>query len=257
RNAILSLIRPWIPICIDGCQFLAKSWFGEASYRVLLTDMRCVWEETMDAAATQSRAQELNRRLRASVTAFFSHLCEVAQPCLLGGNGEADRGAKITVTRLAADGLTMRLKSELAGLPFHWEFHCSPAPVSLVCVQLVRPLLGMSRLLQLQVDQLGRLLVRKDAEIQDYKENGATLSRGMRTPLMVQALLLEKMREVCNSHHRYNYEKQNEKKKSRYSDFVSHSRVIPMMKITGLSHLFKWDNLQNYWLTKYFLPYCI
>uniref|UniRef100_A0A3P9K6F8 Non-homologous end-joining factor 1 n=1 Tax=Oryzias latipes TaxID=8090 RepID=A0A3P9K6F8_ORYLA len=171
------LQRHWIPICIDGCQFLAKSWFGEASYRVLLTDMRCMWEETMDAAATQSRAQELNRRLRASVTAFFSHLCEVAQPCLLGGNGEADRGAKITVTRLAADGLIMRLKSELAGLPFHWEFHCSPAPVSLVCVQLVRPLLGMSRLLQLQVDQLGRLLMRKDAEIQDYKENGATLSR--------------------------------------------------------------------------------
>lgn len=54
---------------------------------------------------------------------------------------------------------------------------------SQVCVQLVRPLLGMSRLLQLQVDQLGRLLVRKDAEIQDYKENGATLSRGMKMSL--------------------------------------------------------------------------
>ncbi len=24
------------------------------------------------------------------------------------------------------------------------------------------------------------------------------------------------------------------------------------MKITGLSHLFKWDNLHNWWLTKYF-----
>ncbi len=27
---------------------------------------------------------------------------------------------------------------------------------------------------------------------------------------------------------------------------------IPMMKITGLSHLFKWQNLHNWWLTKYF-----
>ncbi|XP_030293164.1 uncharacterized protein LOC115593706 [Sparus aurata] len=26
-----------------------------------------------------------------------------------------------------------------------------------------------------------------------------------------------------------------------------------MMKITGLSHLFKWENLHNWWLTKYFL----
>ncbi len=25
-----------------------------------------------------------------------------------------------------------------------------------------------------------------------------------------------------------------------------------MMKITGLSHLFKWENLHNSWLTKYF-----
>ncbi len=25
-----------------------------------------------------------------------------------------------------------------------------------------------------------------------------------------------------------------------------------MMKITGLSHLFKWENLHSWWLTKYF-----
>ncbi len=25
-----------------------------------------------------------------------------------------------------------------------------------------------------------------------------------------------------------------------------------MMKITGLSHLFLWENLHNWWLTKYF-----
>ncbi len=31
-----------------------------------------------------------------------------------------------------------------------------------------------------------------------------------------------------------------------------------MMKITGLSHLFKWENLHNWWLTKYFFaPLCI
>ena len=29
------------------------------------------------------------------------------------------------------------------------------------------------------------------------------------------------------------------------------------MKITGLSHLFKWELLHNWWLTKYFfLPHC-
>ena len=34
--------------------------------------------------------------------------------------------------------------------------------------------------------------------------------------------------------------------------FVCHSWSVPMMKMTGLSHLFKWENLHNWWLTKYF-----
>ena len=36
------------------------------------------------------------------------------------------------------------------------------------------------------------------------------------------------------------------------SHFVCHSWSVPMMKITGLSHVFKWENLYNWWLTKYF-----
>uniref|UniRef100_A0A3Q0RM77 Non-homologous end-joining factor 1 n=1 Tax=Amphilophus citrinellus TaxID=61819 RepID=A0A3Q0RM77_AMPCI len=171
------LQRPWLPVSICGCQLLAKSLFGETAYHILLTDMRCVWEERMDAAAIQSRAQELNRRLRAPVKAFFSHLCEVAKPCLSGSDGQIENKAQISLVRQEDGNISMKLKSELAGLPFYWEFHCTSAPVALVCFHLVRPLLMMSRLLQQRVEQLGGLLMRKDAEIQDYRENGATLSR--------------------------------------------------------------------------------
>jgi hypothetical protein len=37
-----------------------------------------------------------------------------------------------------------------------------------------------------------------------------------------------------------------------FSNFVCHSWSVPMMKMT--SHLFKWENLYNWWLTKYFFP---
>lgn len=172
------LERPWLPVSISGCRLLAKSWFGGEEYRLLLTDLQCVWEERMESAAIQSRAQELNKRLRAPVEAFFSHLREVVQPFLTGNGGLGDgRDAQMSLTRQEDGNINMRVKSELAGLPFYWEFHCTPAPVSVVCVQLVRPLLLMSQLLQRQVEELGGLLVRKDAEIQDYRENGATLSR--------------------------------------------------------------------------------
>lgn len=171
------LQRPWLPVSISGCQLLAKSWFGETAYHLLLTDVNCVWEERMDSAAIQRRAQELNRRLRAEVTAFFSHLCEVAQPCLTGSDGREDGEAQISLTRQEEGNIVIKLKSELVGLPFYWEFHCTPAPVTVACAQLVRPLLAMSHLLQRQVEQLGGLLGRKDAEIQDYRENGAALSK--------------------------------------------------------------------------------
>lgn len=51
------LQSPWLPVSIGGSQLLAKSWFGETAYHVLLTDMQCVWEESMDSAAIQKRAQ--------------------------------------------------------------------------------------------------------------------------------------------------------------------------------------------------------
>ncbi len=30
-----------------------------------------------------------------------------------------------------------------------------------------------------------------------------------------------------------------------------------MMKITGLSHPFNWENLHNWWLTNNFFPHCM
>ncbi|XP_029369850.1 non-homologous end-joining factor 1 [Echeneis naucrates] len=171
------LQHPWLPVSISGCQFLAKIWFGDLEYHILLTDMMCVWEERMDSAAIQERAQKLNRRVRAEVKAFFSHLVEVVQPCLSGDGEPAEIEAQVTLMRREDGNISMTLNSKLAGLPFKWEFHCTAAPVTLVCAQLVCPLLAMSRLLQRQVEQLGGLLLRKDAEIQDYRENGATLSR--------------------------------------------------------------------------------
>lgn len=169
--------QPWLPVSIGGCQLLAKSWFGETTYHILLSDLCSVWEERMDAETIQSRTKDLNKRLEAPVRAFLLYLSEVVKPFLSGDNSRADNKAQISLTKQEDGNISIGLKSKLEGLPFYWEFQCTPAPVTLVCVQLVRPLLAMSRLLQQQVDQLGGLLVRKDAEIQDYKENGATLTR--------------------------------------------------------------------------------
>lgn len=56
----------------------------------------------------------------------------MVRPCLSGGDGTADGNAQISLTRQEDGNVSIKLKSELAGLPFYWEFHCTPAPVSLV-----------------------------------------------------------------------------------------------------------------------------
>ncbi|XP_041936583.1 non-homologous end-joining factor 1 [Alosa sapidissima] len=170
--------QSWVPVQVEDSEFLAKAWFGNTQYRVLLSDLNCVWEEEMQADAIGDRAQELNKRLRASVQAFSSHLRRVVQPRLSGQPGHQD-GVEAHLSLLRHDDrLTVRLKSELAGVPFHWEFRLRPAPINVVCKQLVRPLLAITQVLQRQVQELTGLLVRKDAEILDYKENGAVLTRG-------------------------------------------------------------------------------
>lgn len=167
---------PWVPVNIGGSDLLAKAWFGDTQYRVLLSDLNTVWEEEMTADDIQSRAQDLNKRLRAPTQAFFSHLCSVARPCFSSEDDGQISSAHVTLEQ-HGDNLTVKLKSELAGLPFYWEFCCTTTPVGMVCRHLVRPLLAVSRVLQRQVDDLAALLSRKDAEIQDYQENGAVLSR--------------------------------------------------------------------------------
>ncbi|XP_065149825.1 non-homologous end-joining factor 1 [Paramisgurnus dabryanus] len=169
---------PWVPVTLGGSDLLAKAWFGDTDtqYRVLLSDLSNVWEEDMNADDIQSRAQDLNKRLRAPTQAFFSHLCSVARPCFSSPDDGHTTSAQVFLEH-HGNNLTIRLKSELSGLPFYWEFRCTPMPVAMVCRQLVRPLLAVSRVLQRQVDELSSLLVRKDAEIQDYQENGAVLSR--------------------------------------------------------------------------------
>ncbi|XP_051985726.1 non-homologous end-joining factor 1-like isoform X1 [Xyrauchen texanus] len=174
-EAVLSAL-PWVPVSIGGFDLLAKAWFGDTQYWVLLSDLSSVWEEEMNAEDIQSRAQDLNKRLRAPTQAFFTHLCSVARPCYSSQDDEQTSAAHMSLER-HGDNLTIRLKSELAGLPFYWEFRCTPTPVAMVCRQLVRPLLAASRVLQRQVEDLAALLIRKDAEIQDYQDNGAVLSR--------------------------------------------------------------------------------
>ncbi|XP_028663065.1 non-homologous end-joining factor 1 isoform X2 [Erpetoichthys calabaricus] len=195
------LDQPWVPVEISNTLFLVKVSFGNTAYQLLISDLDFVWYESVDTNTLEQRAQELNRRLKASVVSFFQQLCAIAQP-KLEGHEETDSAATFSCERVQ-DGLTLHMKSELAGVPFYWRFSCSPASVRVICQHLVHPFLAISRFLQEQTLELGTLLKRKDDEIQDYKENGAVLSRDrLKTELFQQQafnklFFLKKLPEIC------------------------------------------------------------
>ncbi|XP_065494146.1 non-homologous end-joining factor 1 [Caloenas nicobarica] len=193
------LTQPWASVCFGETAFLAKMCFRDTGYVLLISDLSSVWYEIADTEAVGQRSKELNKRLTVHVSSFLHCLRNLMCPLLAG---KPDAATSFSCHR-AASGLSLHVKSELSGLPFYWDFHCCPAPVEMVSRHLVRPLIRMSLALQHQVQELTSLLLQKDAEIEDYRESGAALSRDrLRTePFQVemfqQNFMAETLPQIC------------------------------------------------------------
>ncbi|NWY33187.1 NHEJ1 factor, partial [Pheucticus melanocephalus] len=190
------LTQPWASVRFGESTFLAKVCFRDTGYILLISDLSSVWYESADAEAVGQRSKELNKRLTVHVSSFLNHLCSLMCPLLAGQPGAT---AAFSCHR-SPSGLRLHVKSELSGLPFYWDFHCCPAPLDMVSRHLVRPLIQMNLALQCQVQELISLLLQKDAEIEDYRESGATLSRDrLRTePFREEAFQQNFVAEVRN-----------------------------------------------------------
>ncbi|XP_074047433.1 non-homologous end-joining factor 1 isoform X2 [Macrotis lagotis] len=196
------LVQPWAWLQLPEDSLLAKACISkDEGYALLLSDLQHVWHERVDPGVVDRRAKELNKRLTATPSAFLSHLKDLMGTLLEGS--AAPRGVTFSCEH-TPDGLMLRVRSELSGLPFHWHFQCTLATPSLVSQHLLRPLMGMSLVLQGQVRELASLLRLKDAEIQDYQESGAVLSRDqLKTELFdensfLEQVMTETLPEACS-----------------------------------------------------------
>nr|XP_042698934.1 non-homologous end-joining factor 1 [Chrysemys picta bellii] len=183
------LTQPWASVCFGESTFIAKACFRETGYVLLISDLSSVWYERADTDVVGKRSKELNKRLTAHVSSFLNRLSNLMCPLLEGRESDANSFS----CQQTSSKLTIHVKSELSGLPFYWDFHCPAAAVEMISRHLVRPLIRMSLSLQYQLQELASLLVQKDAEIEDYRESGAALSRGrLRTAPFQEKLFLQK-----------------------------------------------------------------
>uniref|UniRef100_K7FKT8 Non-homologous end-joining factor 1 n=1 Tax=Pelodiscus sinensis TaxID=13735 RepID=K7FKT8_PELSI len=168
------LTQPWASVCFGESTFIAKACFRDTGYVLLISDLSSVWYEHADIDVVGKRSKELNKRLTAHVSSFLNRLSNLMCPLLEGRKSDATSFS----CQQTSSKLTIHLKSDLSGLPFHWDFHCLAAAMEMISCHLLRPLIRMSLALQCQLQELASLLVQKDAEIEDYRESGAALSRG-------------------------------------------------------------------------------
>ncbi|XP_033086082.1 non-homologous end-joining factor 1 isoform X1 [Trachypithecus francoisi] len=195
------LMQPWAWLQLAENSLLAKVFISKQGYALLVSDLQRVWHEQVDTSVVSQRAKELNKRLTAPPAAFLCHLDNLLRPLLK----DAAHPSEATFScDHVADALILRVRSELSGLPFYWNFHCILASPSLVSQHLIRPLMGMSLVLQCQVRELATLLHMKDLEIQDYQESGATLIRDrLKTEpfeenSFLEQFMIEKLPEACS-----------------------------------------------------------
>ncbi|NWI21982.1 NHEJ1 factor, partial [Crypturellus soui] len=122
------LTQPWAPVRLGEAAFIAKACFRDWGYVLLVSDLSSVWHESADTQAVGQRSKELNKRLTAPVSSFLHRLSSLVSPLLAG---QPDAATSFSCHR-APGRLSVHVKSELSGLPFYWDFHCSSAPVEMV-----------------------------------------------------------------------------------------------------------------------------
>ncbi|XP_040123792.1 non-homologous end-joining factor 1 isoform X4 [Ictidomys tridecemlineatus] len=122
------LMQPWAWLQLAENSLLAKAYITKQGYTLLVSDLQQVWHEQVDTSVVSHRAKELNKRLTAPPAAFLCHLDNLLRPLLK--NIAHPSEATFSCDRVA-EALILRVRSELSGLPFYWNFHCILASPSL------------------------------------------------------------------------------------------------------------------------------
>ncbi|XP_072817785.1 non-homologous end-joining factor 1 isoform X5 [Vicugna pacos] len=122
------LMQPWAWLQLAENSLLAKACITKQGYALLVSDLQQVWHEQVDTSVVSQRAKELNKRLTAPPAAFLCHLDDLLRPLL---KATACPGKATFSCERVAEALTLRVRSELSGLPFYWNFHCILASPSL------------------------------------------------------------------------------------------------------------------------------
>lgn len=156
---------PWKAVTNDDHQFLYKCLITNNSYEFLISNGVYTYIEVLDQIKIQQRSQKLNPNVEIPVHKLLDHLSTHID------------NLQATNVKLSEGKCIVTLETRLAGLPFVWKFAATLCEPSVVCEHMTHPLMGMVSELMRRQSELVHLLQRKDKEIDDYKAQGAKVTR--------------------------------------------------------------------------------
>lgn len=167
-------VQPWLPVCIDGKQYMMKSFFSscETSYKIIIyeSDNMKMWSEDVDVEKFGLKWKENNPNIEASYANLLSYVKSSLEESRVASTLKLISESETIVNLI----VKMKLKGKI---PFNWKFKCSKCDLMLIKQVLIDPLFNVVEELNRQQKKLIKTINDKDKEIEDYKDQGYTTTR--------------------------------------------------------------------------------
>ncbi|XP_050406642.1 non-homologous end-joining factor 1 [Patella vulgata] len=167
-------VATWRKLTLVSGNYLLKTFFTQNSYEVLITDLCSFWHEKMEEQELKKRIQKLNPSIEAPLTKVLD---QINQNVNIPMNQDDHLSVTMKDCEDGGQNCIMSINSQLAGMPFIWKFVCEPADSELAKENLTVPLMAMVSELLRRQQELFSIIYKKDKEIEDYKSQGARISR--------------------------------------------------------------------------------
>lgn len=157
----------WKPVKID-CKTFFMKYEKHVNHKVYLSDVVHVWMEDLPSHNVATRCKEMNMFIEAEPEDLADHVYTLV---------DSDTESKEITINFDAKNCIVNIKSQLAGVPFHYMFKMLEVDAETVCREVTVPLMILALQQQSHLSQLCDLLKAKDAEIEQYKLEGALLKK--------------------------------------------------------------------------------
>lgn len=158
----------WKKITIEGKDYVVKIDDNKHNFNIILSDFIQIWFEKVKIEEIIERCKKENPMFEADDATFNSHVLSLVK---------SDNPDIVRSVSESEEMLILKLQTTLEGIKFKFTFMLHKGTPEFFYDNITRPLLTLVQELQTREITLCALLAKKDIEINEYKMNGAQITR--------------------------------------------------------------------------------